>query len=92
MADDKAAEPEAAVGPRRASNTARTTSMGIHRVHCTTKAMDEAPKEDINQVRKFKGQYYRKLYQLAEVATFTPAMAAAAEAAQGSQQFWSTTR
>ena len=45
--------------------------------------MDEAAKADL---KKSKGQYYRKLYQLAEVATFTPSMAAGAEAEQGSQQ------
>ncbi len=84
MVDDKAAEPETVVGPRDSVQySPDDVDRALTELASAAKAMDGAAKADM---KKAKGQYYRKLYQLAEVATFTPSMVASAEAEQGSQQ------
>jgi hypothetical protein len=88
MTDDDAADAATVVGPRDSVQyTPADVDQALTDVASASKAMDEAAKGDEKKARaRAKGQFYRKLYQLAEVATFTPSMAASAEAEQGSQQ------
>jgi hypothetical protein len=92
MADKDEPAADAEVGLRDGIQyTPADVDKALTEVASASKALDEAGKAEMNdaakaELKKTKGQFYRKLYQLAEVATFTPAMAASAEAEQGSQQ------
>jgi hypothetical protein len=84
---EKPAKPETSgpqVGPRDGVQyTPADIDRSLAELAAASEALDSAPKAD---AKKFKGQFYRKLYQLAEVATFTPSMVASPQAQQGSQQ------
>ncbi|HEX4147231.1 MAG TPA: hypothetical protein VHY91_27285 [Pirellulales bacterium] len=93
MTDEDSAEP---VGPRDSVEyTPADVNKALTEVASASRALDLAAEEAAGkagdtatkaELKKTKGQFYRKLYQLAEVATFTPSMAASPEAEQGSQQ------
>jgi hypothetical protein len=88
VADDKVKPSKSAVvGPRDGVQYAPADlNRVLAELGAASEALDSSSKSDPATIKKFKGQFYRKLYQLAEVATFTPSMVASAAAEQGSQQ------
>jgi hypothetical protein len=83
--DEKPAKPAALpVGPKDGVQySPEDVDRTLAELTAASEALSQATKDDM---KKLKGQFYRKLYQLAEVTTFTPSMAAGAAVEKGSQQ------